>query len=302
MTRIFITAFFISLTLTGFAQRLMYSDETIISMFSKVGEVHNNGLDAVLNDLNRDFGTVYRGGNTLNDRNTIYRRADESIQKYLKTDLQTRDMDTKQFINHEVEIKNILGKDLVSAIRMYAEGRTLSALFLDAMNELNNIMDNESICFNQSAYTRLINNYIGKLSTYKEKAYLVAMVNTAYQSSLYWQNNTDRWKNFFSNSGQAKSLVYFMDAPFAAFANWNGSIPNKNYFNWGKKVAKADVTGIVAGGINGCISGAVGGTVVVPGAGTVGGCLGVGIVGAVGGGLTASTAAAVSSFFDWLFS
>jgi hypothetical protein len=67
------------------------------------------------------------------------------------------------------------------------------------------------------------------------------------------------------------------------------------------EVGKADVEGIVEGGVGGCMIGAMGGTIAMPGGLTVVGCAGVGTVGAVVSGTGSSVGKAVGELLDWLF-
>ena len=72
--------------------------------------------------------------------------------------------------------------------------------------------------------------------------------------------------------------------------------PNKT----GNDIGKADVSGIIYGGVIGCGLGAFGGSIILPGIGTVTGCAGVGALGALTGGLGNSAKTAVDKFVDWL--
>src|SRR5688500_18810835 len=102
----------------------------------------------------------------------------------------------------------------------------------------------------------MVNNNLEKMKNFEEKVFLVSCASIGYNSTRYWNENSEKWTNFFG-----KGITPEM-------------VSSKKKYPW-NQVASADVSGVVTGGVGGCIWGAVGGSVTFPVVGTLVGCAGV---------------------------
>lgn len=263
------------------AQDPDYADEDIIKIYSQLGDIHNKGLDAVFENLQKTYGERYSGDNSKESYLKINHQMDEVVKNYVTEELVVKDIEMTKFIEsyHLPIMPKSENVDLVTLIKSKEDGKTLSEEFLNSMSELNTIIEKGNLSPNKEDYENLLKKYISQLKSFKEKVYLTSCISIGYSSELYWSKNFSKWKDFFLPKSSTIS----------------GTPTSK-----AKDIVKADISGIIVGGIGGCVSGAIGGTVTFPGVGTIAGCAGVGAVGAVTGGLGGSMVSAVNSFLDWL--
>ncbi|MFL5772383.1 MAG: hypothetical protein ACJ75F_04445 [Flavisolibacter sp.] len=276
---------------------IAYTDNEIINMYSSVGEIHNKGLESAFNSLQQNYGTKYQGGLSKQDRDNMYRILDANNFAFVTKEIAVNSIDLTQMVNRDVEVRDYMYKDLVSQFLSSKEGQNLSPEILNAFNELNSLMDDDSRCFNKSEYDRIVQDNIQNLQSFNEKVLLVCGFNIAYNSIQYWNENLVKWQAFFSYSLTRKPTI----PPKSPRPINQYSIQAFRFTSPGRNIAKADVSGIVWGGTAGCITGAIGGSVTLPGVGTLTGCAGMGAAGAVTAGIGGSLKAAVNALLDWLF-
>jgi hypothetical protein len=301
MKKLLIALFTLSVCFFKVVQGQELTDEEIINTYAQIGKEHNSGLDFILEQLKKPYGPIFTDGKTESNRLKMIELINSAAKNFTGKELSVTDIDLNNFIHPEIDIRDILGKDIVSALETFEEGKSLSPELLTAMKSLNELMDNDDKADKKDEYDKIIYENIGRLSLFKEKVYLVSCVNIGFSSLNYWNEKASVWEEFCGYKAQAKIKTAFsniMPVAAAGLVNISWHFLKENP---AKTIAKADVTGVIVGGVSGCITGAVGGTVVLPGVGTVAGCAGVGAVGAITGGLTGSATAAVHKFIDWIF-
>lgn len=260
-----------------------FSNEQIKSIYSQVGPIHNNGLDHALEKLKEEYGSFYTGSFDERSKGEILNKLDFIIKDYVRTTLHVSGIDVWSWVKNIHQINNNDGEGLVSVVRKSETGQQLSDELFFALSDIENIMNDDVKRLNSNYYDAIVNGHIGGLRSFEEKAYLVSFASVANSSSSYWNENSEKWMEFFTkNKGEN-------------YINGRGRFP------W-NSVAAADVSGIVFGAMAGCALGAVGGTITLPIIGTIGGCAGIATLTAVGGGLGGSLKKAVEEFFEWLFS
>jgi|GEM_PF-2307860 hypothetical protein len=284
------------------APLLTENDKTIITQFSQIGQIHNDGLNEILESLKSKYGNKYIGGNSVEEHDNLFQLIDKSNQRFVESTIQPKNINIAELIENNKPFDNLIkanfGKDLSTQMRFKTNAisiaqkstiarsvtQELSENFYAAINELNKLVDNDA---EKSEYDKLLEAKIGGLQTDEEKMKFASAVSIAHSTMQYWKENYNEWKAFFQETKQTSSSTVAR----AAAAE-----------DGGKKVGKADIAGIITGGVGGCAYGAIGGTVVVPGVGTLAGCAALGSAGAITGGLGNSAKAAVESLIDWLTS
>jgi len=263
-----------------FAQKdIIYTDDELIQKLSTIGELHNKGLDYAFEKLHKKYGNTYSGGRTEKDRIEMKNFLEKTAIEFCNSSLSPNDICLDAIKKSQNGLDYRLSTlDLVSQLKNEKVAANMSQQFYDLINSLDQLVNDDSRNKNKTEVDNLIKNGIGRLTNYSEKVSLVNSVNTAYSSVSYWSSNYDKWSAFFPK----------------------GSSEMQARENPGKKIGKADIVGIITGGVGGCAYGAIGGTVVVPGVGTLAGCAALGAGGAITGGLGNSAKAAVESFIDWL--
>jgi hypothetical protein len=258
----------------------VYSDAEIIEKLSTIGELHNQGLDYVFQQLTIKYGKSYSGGFTENERAEMVDFIGDNSLKFSinnihpTSSIQTAMENCK--VNRQFQYSKL---GLVDQVRNSKNAVLLSGSFFDMLKELENLVTDNARNSTKSEFDKLVKSGIAKLSIYNEKVYWVAAVNTAFSSLSYWDANYyGKWDLFFSKNITGTS---FKIKP-----------PNS--------IGVADIAGIITGGAGGAAYGAIGGSVVFPGVGTLVGGAALGAAGAITGGLGGSAAAAVNSFVNWL--
>lgn len=284
-------------------------DAEIISQFSQIGKLHNEGLDNILNDLKAEYGTYYTGTTSAVSHAKVYALINKGNVNFLETTLMPKGIDVAQMIaansKYDYLIKSNFGKGLVTQMRAKllairhteSESTTvrsvisdMSANFYDAVNALEKLVDKDAT---KQAYDDLLEAKIATLTNNDEKMKFASAVSVAYNTMQYWKENFPKWAAFFNKSNlefRSKTTSRSVEA----------DDKGKTMTEIGKDVGKADISGIITGGVGGAIAGGVTGTVVLPAVGTTTGAVAGGVIGAVGGGLGNSAKAAVDAFVDWL--
>jgi hypothetical protein len=277
MKKLFYTILF-CLPFTLFAQETAYTDEQLLELLSPAGEVHNEGLDFIFEEMRNAYGTVYNRERTLANRTELFNLIDKSTVVLINRRLEVKGIETEHFL--ENDMNNLLGSylefDLPGQVHVIDGNGKLSPQYYEATSSLGTLMASDADCIDQEEFNKLGREKIGKLTDPLEKVLWAASVSIAYHSKKYWKENAGKWTQFFGTSATAKA-------------------------DPGRDIAKADVSGMVWGAAAGATWGAIGGTVVFPGAGTITGAAGVGAAGALTGGIASSGKAAVSSLVNWLF-
>lgn len=268
-----------------------YSDKEIIEIFSKVGEIHNEGLDFIYAEIEK------KNWGNINDkeakRQMLYDIIDKKCVEYVSERIKPSGIDLYDIDKRKYSATNIslnLNNDLVSKIKGQANSESLSETFFIAMQKLNSLVDKDA---ELGDYELLTNDYIKKLSDFEEKSKLVSCIYMGYYSNLYWKKNTKKWKNLIlgDNLNTIHKRSSSIETP-----------EDIEYNQAGKNIGKADIAGIMVGWTTGCVYGLIGGSAILPGVGTIVGCAGLASAGAITGGLGGSGKAAVDSFVDWLTS
>ena len=260
-----------------------YSDNEIIATFSKIGELHNEGLSYIFNELKNEYGSTYSGGNSEQDHDKLIEKINQLSVYYVNKCMSVKNIDlqeilkTTTFNNH---IKDYYGKNLVEEMETIKPTLKLTPEFIASMNSLNNIMNKAP---SKAEYDKFMIDNIASITNIDEKIKFVACTSTAYHSLLYWSTELNNWQLFFNPQRKLYKLLS-ADASDST----------------GNKIGKADVAGIITGGISGCIYGGIGATAIMPVIGTISGCAAFGAIGALTGGLGNSARAVVDIFVDWL--
>lgn len=279
MKKFLLLLFSASISFIANAQKdTYYSDEEIIKIYSLIVEIHNKGLDNVLNNLQKNFGEKYSCGNSKEAHLEMNKKIDEMVKDFVTTELELKDIDLAPFIESYHGMSKNQGADLTTLINSKEAGKGLSEDFFNSISEINSPLDDDKNNSDKEGYDKIVVTGIAKLKTFEEKVYLVSCASMVYSSNIYWKNNFEKWQSFFVSNPE----------PFIPVAEGRA-----------KDVVKADISGIVTGGIGGCVYGAIGGTATFPGVGTIVGCAGLGVAGALTGGLGGSITSAVNSFLDW---
>lgn len=252
------------------------TNQQIINIYSNIGVPHNEGLDFVLLELKKYYGSVYNGGNSKAAHDLMYQNVNNNTKGYLTNIRSVSQSDATSCINNYINSPvKLFGTNLNTNISYSPYFSSFSVKFKTAVSQINTLVHDVSKCYVKANYDSIVNNNINLLVNNNEKVYIVSMCSVGYNSSIYWRDNYTKWQIFFGT-------------------------PTVLYANPGRDIGIADISGIITGGVGGCAWGAAGGTVVLPGAGTVAGCAGVGVIGALGGGLGGSAKKAVESFITWL--
>ena len=190
-------------------------------------------------------------------------------------------------------IKDYLRKDLVSQIKSLKQAESLSNSFFVLMKQLNILIDRDAP---KTEFDNLMKNGISTLTDFDEKSKFVSCASIGYSSLQYWKQNVSKWQLLLSKdnstfSSKTNTSFDVIKTPFNATENGVGTA-----------IGKADITGIISGGVGGCFWGAVGGSTVLPVVGTLTGCAALGASGAITVGLGNSAKSAVESFVNWLTS
>jgi hypothetical protein len=171
-----------------------------------------------------------------------------------------------------------LNESIRSQVLNTPNSQILSQEYTNAMGQLDEIVNNNNKCFEKQSYDDFILTNINNMSNLNEKICLIISANIGYSSLNYWRNNINNWSTFLNNGTINDPIVIY------AFV---------------KKIAKADIGGVVTGAIGGVTYGAIGGTMTFPVIGTIAGAAGCGAAGALLGGLGGSCKASVDAFLDW---
>ncbi|GAA4320682.1 hypothetical protein GCM10023184_05970 [Flaviaesturariibacter amylovorans] len=261
-------------------EEVQLSDDQIIKVTEPVGFLHNQGLDYIYEQLRSSYGEVFPPTKPKEGRPKLYSILDGATLSFAKSTFNSDELDHSRFINGDMTglIATHAEVPLADLFKVADPEHKLSGEFYEAVTALDGLMQDVDRNQMRCAYDELVKEKIGTLKSYDEKLAWGSAVSIAYHSLAYWEKNRDKWQNFFGSG--SKTATARKPA---------------------KDIAKADVAGIVTGGISGCAYGAVGGTVTMPGIGTVAGCAGGAAVGAVAGGLGSSAKKAAEAFVDWLF-
>ena len=269
-----------------FKEKNTYSDSEIVAIFSPLGKLHNDGLDSIYKQLERNNSILIKMPNTIEKRSIVYGIINQSIHKFIDENLRLKNINIDEALQNVFnEPNNSFGKDLVTQITKSRKVINYSSTYLTLINKID-ILINENA--QEQAYKNLIIENISSLSEDFEKMHFVSSVSIAYNSTTYWKNNLEKWR-YLLNPIYAKKQIMNVDV---------NKDPNKT----GTDIGKADVSGIIYGAAIGCGIGAIGGSVVLPGVGTVTGCAGMGAAGAITGGLGGSAKTAVDKLIDWILS
>lgn len=267
----------------------IYSDKEIIEIYSKVGQIHNEGLDIIYSEIEKN--KIDPNIEKESKRKLLFKLIDEKCINFVSTKLQLKNIDINVLINNPTvdnSIKLNLKKDLVNKIKGQPNSESLSESFYLAMEELNILVDKEA---NINEFELIINKYIKNMTDFDEKSKLVSCVYMGYYSKQYWMKNLNKWKTLIVglNSNQFQKRTLTIETP-----------EDIEYGQAARNILKSDISGIIVGGVGGCALGAMGGSAVFPVVGTLTGCAALGGAGALTGGLGGSAKTAVDSFIDWL--
>lgn len=300
---------------------LSTEDREIISQFKQIGKIHNDGLDHIFNWLKTQHGTRYKGSKNSTDRKKLLQLIDIETQKFVELAIKPQNINIGEIIQnnnrYDYLIKANFGKDLSTQMRAKNNAislsqpttmarfveTNLSSEFYKAIDALNSLVDNEA---QQDAYDQLLETQISILKNLDEKMKFASAVSIAFNTMQYWKENISKWETFFSNNDQAtnsnltSSLSPDGQKNLTLIIARTISQNNSGSNNIGRNIGKADISGIISGGLLGCGYGAIGGSVVFPGVGTLTGCAAVGAAGVITGGLGGSATAAIDAFVDWL--
>jgi hypothetical protein len=278
-------------------RELSAHDKELIAMYSKVGGIHNQGLDALYAKL------VER----KNGKSKIASYATRSLQVKPTDDnvgseqVPLGDINELSFAYIQ-DISQIQG--ITSFVPFYSAdllladpGVSYSTSILDhcyqangilpstelqyALSQLEYVFKNDNTTQLYYLYDNLITTLVPTLTTDNDKISFIGTASVAKNSIQYWSTpeNMSMWNTLL---GQL-----------------NGSSNSVTSYNM-KDVAWADVSGAAAGAVRGAWVGLAGGTVAIPGLGTaVGGASGV-LVGMIGGAIGSSAAEGIHSAIKWL--
>ena len=260
-----------------------YSDSELVIIFSSLGKFHNDGLDSIYTFLESKKALINSIPNNIEKRNLIYSLINQSLHKFINDHLHNTETNIDDILNSlfNGNTVNLYGKDIVTQVTTSKRNIFFSPTYLALLNKVDSLIN---INAKEYAYNILVTENLQSLDDNFEKMQFIASASIAFNSTNYWNANLRKWNYLLNNNYVEKTN---MSVP----AN-----PNKT----GNDIGKADVSGIIYGGVIGCGLGAFGGSIILPGIGTVTGCAGVGALGALTGGLGNSAKTAVDKFVDWL--
>lgn len=262
---------------------LSEKDKELITLYSKVGEIHNKGMDFVYKQVKQIVDTrksktmANRSADVSEDIEITLKQLNEIVFQFVKDSLQANGIDFIPFYSKDTLLKYRGFSDEPLATHYYKlTGDVLSQKLIEALNDFELIFRNDEINTISSSYEGLFEKWVPELESEIDKAAFIGAVSVGKNSLLYWTSEKDKWDE----------LEYEMTGQVSAKA--------------AKDVAYADCAGAITGAIGGAYVGLTGGTVVIPVIGTaVGGACGV-LVGTIGGAIGGSATEAIHSVIKWL--
>lgn len=268
-------------------------DKELIVMFSKVGEIHNKGLDVLYAKLVEKTKNKTKTTNSVKNMFVGPEYGDNQIPL---GDINSMSFNYLQSISQIQGITNFVpfyNGDLLpsdpavsyatslSDHAYQATGTVPSNELQYALAQLESLYKDDNTSQQSYLYDNLVTSMVPVLTTDNDKAIFIGAVSVAQHSTQYWSGGT----NLIQWNALAEAIT---------------GVPNTITLNSMKDVAYADIAGAVIGGVAGAKVGLVGGTVAIPGIGTaVGGAAGV-LVGLIGGAITGSAAEGIHSAIKWL--
>jgi hypothetical protein len=93
-----------------FAQETVYTDEQLLQLLSPAGEVHNEGLDFLFEEMRNAYGDVYNKERTLANRMELFNLIDKSTVILVNRRMEVKGIETEKFL--ENDMNNQLGSYL----------------------------------------------------------------------------------------------------------------------------------------------------------------------------------------------
>lgn len=275
----------------GYKNEQPKSNEELVKLYSKVGEAHNKGMDAVFQRLkefkkeNGSFRTTY-----YNDEEVVG-VIQETISDFIITEYSyTNDIygeagvDSVDYFNRIV-MRNSdpsIVWDTVNSIFNFQASQKLRDFSQEIKTKLSETYSYDST-YRKTILEGLMYSYISTMDSEYEKSIIISMTSVAVSSSNYWNQYYSSWENLMNEYMSGRK---------------NGIKISKKVDP--RDVVMDDVIGAGVGAVSGAVKGAIGGTLAVPGIGTVTGAACCGLVGMVGGAIGNSVKSAFwSSVKSW---
>ncbi len=254
------------------------TDSAIIIAYANVGTLHNQGLDSVYNRLvafKAQQVNIY--GSFKCSKSQIFGICNQGSMDFVNGQFQLSVANYDTLFNFwsgyllDFEENNVA----YNPAYISQHGISISPALTNCITDITTIGENNNLSYADkcTAWDNYLNSKIDSFSNDAEKAGLVAGINVAKASYLYWSDpsNVSKWQYLLSDLTQARITSVNSDA------------------------AKADVAGAIGGGIRGAIGG-------FAATGPVGAACG-GAVGALTGALVSSASsicwAQVWSWVGW---
>ncbi|MBN1639262.1 MAG: hypothetical protein JW866_09855 [Ignavibacteriales bacterium] len=167
---------------------------SFVNPYAYVGEVHNEGLDYILNDLNEEAKTKKNKLNKIGSKQEF----NSELIKFVNNS-QTKFLTSKGY--QPEEISSILGSDIFnyckkmgkvnddSLITLYSEKQIYYLNIVNEIIETENDLENLKIKLN-----KLEEQVFNELGDEEAMPILIA-TSVALNSSIYWEENYQIWEN-----------------------------------------------------------------------------------------------------------
>lgn len=246
------------------------SDEELISIYSKIEDVHGKGLDFIFSFFQKSIQT-----------NSHFKISTSELEKviddYIVKEYKVNGIILSQIYSNQTAI---FSSDIASIPFFETITNETRQKFSDnfemLLSEFQKFVIDESINKDYNFYDSFVKSKISALDSEQEKIALITLVYTGKSSVKYWNENMEKWNTI------------------------NQDISTASRQHPGQTIIAADMVGGAAGAVMGAYAGATGGTVALPGIGTVAGvAAGFFVGGAVGGIRSSGMAACTALLSHW---
>jgi len=247
-------------------------DAYYISLYSKVGECHNAGLDYIYSQIEKGIRTKkgFLSKLTITQLNQM-------ASAYMQDSLKASGIDFVPLYNYDTTCT------LMDAFDMHLYNQTSyfsSQALKNAFASLYSLIFDDTRNRSFLSYDSLITKFVPQLTITLEKQIFIATVSVGKNSIQYWDANFDKWQRLL-----AQPVIETL----------------RGTSSWQKDIVYADCYGAASGAVRGAVVGFTGGTIALPGIGTVAGTAACGLVGMVGGAVTGSAMEGIHSIIKkWL--
>ena len=228
------------------------NESTVSNPYHQVGDMHNEGLDHILETL-KDQLNSQPNGQSSEKSSRLYKSMKYGISTYVKE----HSVNVKNFDKHYNKLtKDIqqIGK-ISNSYDLFGDLITnggLSDNEIAYLNQLDDLIQTSSSINNLKQIISNANNHIINNFSSTKSDQVLAATSILISSTQYWNDNYDEWVAIITqivNSDQSSNESYL---------NKRKQLSKQARWEWLKRIGKEDVKGGIIGGISGAI---IGGTV-----------------------------------------